>query len=198
MTLHAHPYDTLFSLPQVMNVMHVRVLFSNNYGRHSHSFKARPTQFLWDWLDMAAPVAGAGCITINGVFMAWARWTPAGLAMAEESLAKALGQPVGRYTQLLHFHEPDMSGNGGKGRPKHPSHMRWLVAQSKGRRASSGTLAKAVSASTPVDAVVVPSPLITAVETAATSSVPASPEASAQAAPAATALTLREVQPAAE
>lgn len=86
----------------LMNALHVRLVFVNNYGRHQHTFKATPTQFLWDWVGMAAPVAGAGCITINGAFLAWTRWTPAGQERGKKIQEEALGKPVGVYSQLSH------------------------------------------------------------------------------------------------
>ena len=50
-----------------------KLIFINNYGVHKHNFKATPVAYVWDWLELAAPIAGAGCITINGVFMCWVR-----------------------------------------------------------------------------------------------------------------------------
>jgi hypothetical protein len=85
---------------KMMNSLHIRVLFTNNYGRHSLRTAARPTAFLWDWVGMAAPIAGVGCIQINGQFMAWTRWTRAGLDAAEDILAPVLGARIGELQQM--------------------------------------------------------------------------------------------------
>lgn len=90
---------------EIMNMLHCRVLFVNNYGRHTLSSKAVCTQFLWDWLGMSAPVPGLGVITINGATLAWARWTPGGLRSVEALLEGALGAPKTRLTQSLGFVE---------------------------------------------------------------------------------------------
>ena len=98
-----------------MNALHSRVIFINNYGRHAHSFKAVPTEFLWDWTGLSAPIAGAGCITINGVFLAWDRWTPHGSAkVAAPIFVKALGPAVGTYPQLTSFSETTDDGIEGR------------------------------------------------------------------------------------
>lgn len=95
-----------------MNVLHASVIFVNNYGRHDHSFKAAPTQFLWDWQGLAAHVAGAGCITINGVYMAWSRWTPLGNDVVAPLFERALGADAvaGSYQQLTTFKETTPNG----------------------------------------------------------------------------------------
>jgi hypothetical protein len=85
-----------------MNALHVKVLFINNYGRNTHTFKARPTEFLWDWVGMSAPVAGAGCISVNGHFLAWSRWTPVGQEQEADIQEGALGKPKGVYEQMSH------------------------------------------------------------------------------------------------
>mmetsp|Transcript_2646 Transcript_2646/g.9666 ORF Transcript_2646/g.9666 Transcript_2646/m.9666 type:complete len:404 (-) Transcript_2646:106-1317(-) len=52
---------------------------------------AQPLAFVWDWLEVAAPIHGAGCITLNGTFMAWTRGMPSAHAQGDFS---ALGDPV--------------------------------------------------------------------------------------------------------
>jgi hypothetical protein len=84
----------------LMNAVHVGLIFINNYGRHTHTFKARPTAFLWDWLGLAAPVPGAGCITVNGVTMAWQRSTPADVGASADIFEGALGKPTAEFEQL--------------------------------------------------------------------------------------------------
>ena len=68
-----------------------RRLFFNNYGKHKHSFKAVPVAYIWDWLELPAPLSGAGCITINEVFMCFVRGTPA--ALKQGPFADKLGAP---------------------------------------------------------------------------------------------------------
>lgn len=59
----------------VLNHVHAPLIFVNNYGRHSATFRAVPTAFCWDWLGLAAPIAGIGCVTVNGAFLGWVRST---------------------------------------------------------------------------------------------------------------------------
>ena len=54
---------------------------------------------------MAAPVPGAGCISINGVLLAWTRWTPRGMAVPDAVYEPVMGAPRGTYTQELRFRE---------------------------------------------------------------------------------------------
>lgn len=75
-------------------------LFVNNYGRHDHTFKAAATAFLWDWAGMAAPIAGFGCVAVNGTFMAWVRGTPADMAGCKAVFAAALGDAVSEHDQI--------------------------------------------------------------------------------------------------
>jgi len=49
---------------------------------------------------MAAPVAGAGCISINGELFVWTRWTRAGLDAAADLFDPVLGKPVAELSQL--------------------------------------------------------------------------------------------------
>ena len=65
-------------------------------------FTSRPqaTAFLWDWTGLAAPIAGAGSTCINGEYLAWVRWTEAGLDAATDILEPVLGKPVGEVEQL--------------------------------------------------------------------------------------------------
>jgi len=84
----------------VLNHLHISVIFVNNYGRHSHTFKAQPTGFLWDWLGMAAPFPGTGCITVNGMFLAWTRSTRADLDASADILEQALGAAMEEHEQM--------------------------------------------------------------------------------------------------
>jgi len=81
----------------VANPQLSRRLFFNNYGIHTHSFKAKPVAYVWDWLEMAAPLHGAGCITLNGVFMGWLRGMPA--ALDQGDFSSWMGEPVARVNQ---------------------------------------------------------------------------------------------------
>ena len=82
---------------RIVNPQLSRRIFINNYGIHVHSFKAKPLAYVWDWLEMAAPLHGAGCITLNGVFMAWFRGMPA--ALEQGDLSSWMGEPIARVTQ---------------------------------------------------------------------------------------------------
>ena len=84
-----------------MNHLHVAACFWNNYGRHMMAFNSKPTAFLWDWVGMSAPVAGAGCISINGELLAWTRWTEAGLQAAERVFEPVLGAPIAQMDQFV-------------------------------------------------------------------------------------------------
>ncbi len=64
-------------------------LAQNNYGRHTHSFRAKVLAWTWDWIGMAAPIAGINMITINGRFFSSIRWTKAGLESVEDLLQAA-------------------------------------------------------------------------------------------------------------
>ena len=72
----------------------------NNYGRHAVQTAAKATAYVWDWCGLAAPIAGVGMISINGDFLAWSRWTAAGLAAADDLLRPVLGDPVYELAQL--------------------------------------------------------------------------------------------------
>lgn len=87
-----------------MNYLHAKVLFVNNYGIHDVHTKARATAFLWDWIGVAAHVAGTGCITVNGQFLVWARGTPAGLEKGQDLFQAALGGPP--YLELEQYKGP--------------------------------------------------------------------------------------------
>ena len=84
----------------LFNHLHVTTILVNNYGRHSHSFRAKPTAFLWDWLGVAAPVAGAGCISVNGIFLAWTRSTRADLDATADIFEQALGAAREEHEQM--------------------------------------------------------------------------------------------------
>ncbi|CAB9526985.1 expressed unknown protein [Seminavis robusta] len=62
----------------VLNPLFTTTLFVSNYGVHNHNFAARPTQHVWDWLHLMNHCHGAGCITINGVFVAYFRGLESG------------------------------------------------------------------------------------------------------------------------
>ena len=91
----------------LLNHLHSEVVFANNYGVHEGMrFTATPTAFLWDWLCMAAPVPGVGFLTINGVFLAWQRSTPADVRASAPLLEPVLGPPTGEFEQLTHWAGP--------------------------------------------------------------------------------------------
>ena len=71
----------------------------NNYGRHAVHTQGKVMAFTWDWMGMSAPVAAAGCITVNGALLVWTRWTEAGLRDNEDLLRPVLGAPVGQGWQ---------------------------------------------------------------------------------------------------
>lgn len=52
-----------------LNMILQRTVMFNNYGRHVHSFEAKPTAFSWDWLNFPGKMSGAFAISINGVFL---------------------------------------------------------------------------------------------------------------------------------
>eukprot|EP00965_Chrysotila_dentata_P162001 5349444-Pleurochrysis_carterae.AAC.2 len=79
------------------NPMHSRSLFVNNYGIHKHNFSAKPVAFMWDWLEMAAPIHGAGCMTLNDTFLCWVRCMPS--AHKFSPMREAFGDPVAQVPQ---------------------------------------------------------------------------------------------------
>ena len=68
-------------------------------GRHFTTCKSRALSWVWDWTGVAAPIAGLGTITIDGELLAWARWTPAGLAAGRDLVDGVLGKPLGTLSQ---------------------------------------------------------------------------------------------------
>jgi len=82
---------------RVVNPQLSRRIFINNSGIHQHTFSAKPVAYVWDWLEMAAPLHGAGCITLNSVFMVWFRGMPA--ALQQGDFSPWLGEPVSRTIQ---------------------------------------------------------------------------------------------------
>ena len=78
-----------------------RLIFFNNYGIHTHNFSARPTAFVWDWLELGAHMHGAGCISINGIFLCWVRGMPSTLRRG--NFAAKLGEPVAHISQNVHW-----------------------------------------------------------------------------------------------
>ena len=87
----------------LLNHIHAEHIFINNYGRHSHPGlpAGRATGFLWDWIGLAAPICGIGCVTVNDAFLAWRRGTAADLDTSEALFAASLGKPVQETTQLV-------------------------------------------------------------------------------------------------
>ena len=67
---------------------------------HKHNFKAKPVAFVWDWLEFPAPLHGAGCMTLNGVFLCWLRGMPSAIDLGDFS---ELGPPVARIKQNEHW-----------------------------------------------------------------------------------------------
>ena len=70
-------------------------------GTHEMAFKSKLTGFCWDWVGMCAPIAGCGCITVNGQLCAWTRWTPAGLDRIDDLVRPVLGERVYDVEQLM-------------------------------------------------------------------------------------------------
>ena len=79
----------------ILNAFFSRKIVVNNYGVHQHNFSHQPVAFVWDWLEIAAPLHACGCITINGEFLAFARGLPASL----ETAATIFGNPVRASSQ---------------------------------------------------------------------------------------------------
>ena len=77
----------------------LRKIFVNNYGRHSHSFKAKLRGFVWDWLGVPATCRGAGCIEINGEFCVWTRGLDLKQRCVSEPLEKHLGKNFDSFEQ---------------------------------------------------------------------------------------------------
>jgi len=89
----SHPFTWCTPLPNA------QLCVFNNYGRHAVNTKGRVTAFTHDWMGLCAPVIIAGCITVNGAFLAWTRWTEAGLRDNEDLLVPVLGAPRGQAWQ---------------------------------------------------------------------------------------------------
>jgi hypothetical protein len=85
------------------NIMLARMIFVNNYGKHEHNFTAKPVAFVWDWLHVANSHVGAGCITINGVFLSWFRGMPS--SHKAVNFAEVLGAPVAESMQNQSWNE---------------------------------------------------------------------------------------------
>jgi len=49
---------------------------------------------------MAAPFPGTGCITVNGMFLAWTRSTRADLDASADILEQALGAAMEEHEQM--------------------------------------------------------------------------------------------------
>ena len=79
----------------VLNAFFSRKIVVNNYGVHQHNFSHQAVAFVWDWLEIAAPLHVCGCITINGECLAFARGLPASL----ETAATIFGNPVRASSQ---------------------------------------------------------------------------------------------------
>lgn len=70
---------------------------------HRHSFRSKPTAHKWDWIGIAAPIAGAGAITINGTSLFWLRGTRGELDEQAKRLAPLLGAPVASVDQICNW-----------------------------------------------------------------------------------------------
>jgi len=77
----------------------LRKIFVNNYGRHTHSFKAKLRGFVWDWLCVPATCRGAGCIEINGEFCVWTRGLDLKQPCVSDSIEKHLGKNFDSFEQ---------------------------------------------------------------------------------------------------
>ncbi len=77
----------------------LRKIFVNNYGRHSHSFRAKLRGFVWDWLRVPATCRGAGCVEINGEFCVWTRGLDLNQPCVRDSLERHLGRPFDSFHQ---------------------------------------------------------------------------------------------------
>ena len=102
-------FDGAFALPAppasglpwlLLNGLFATHLFVNNYGRHAAATRAVARAFVWDWLGMAATVPACGCVSINGAYLVFTRWTRAGLAAAADLLEPVLGAPRGEVSQM--------------------------------------------------------------------------------------------------
>jgi hypothetical protein len=86
---------------RIANIHHARTMVINNYGAHRHGFSATLSAFIWDWLELAAPLNVAGCITVNGVFSCFVRGTPAAVKRARNSFSDKFGLPVAQLKQNM-------------------------------------------------------------------------------------------------
>jgi len=86
----------------IENVRLSRQVLFNNYGRHEHNFQAIPKAYVWDWLEMAAPIHTLGCISLNNVFLCFARGTKS--ALQNNPFGRDLGEPVATTQQHHAWH----------------------------------------------------------------------------------------------
>lgn len=84
------------------NALMSRLVFINNYGRHTHKFESTATSFVWDWMHLADVIYGAGCISINGQFLAWQRGTKESIE-SSSGLFEGMGQVQYGIAQNLTF-----------------------------------------------------------------------------------------------
>jgi hypothetical protein len=80
------------------NALLSRKIIINNYGIHNHTFSAKPFAFIWDWLELAAPLHVCGCITINETFLSCTRGLPASLER-NNAMVEEFGPPAAVTTQ---------------------------------------------------------------------------------------------------
>lgn len=89
-------------------LLHRRAMF-NNYGRHTHGFKAEATAFCWDWLNFPATLSCAFAITVNGRLLCGIRGVRDFVRRGDGLLAESLG--AGRcLAQITHHPEQGWSG----------------------------------------------------------------------------------------
>jgi len=101
-TRHENIFDPPDACPAprkwiIANPQQARNLIFNNYGVHKHNFSAKPVAYIWDWLELAAPIHGAGCMTINDTFLCWVRGTPSALKACP--VREGFGDPVAQLPQ---------------------------------------------------------------------------------------------------
>jgi hypothetical protein len=77
----------------IFNFLLSRKIVINNYGVHIHNFSAQPVAFVWDWLELAAPLHVCGCISLNGKFLSFTRGLPVSLER-NQSMTHAFGPPA--------------------------------------------------------------------------------------------------------
>jgi hypothetical protein len=86
----------------IFNFLLSRKIVINNYGVHNHNFSVQPVAFVWDWLELAAPLHVCGCISINGQFLSFTRGLPVSLER-NQSMIKTFGPPARVSSQNTHW-----------------------------------------------------------------------------------------------